>query len=246
MTTLHRIWLVAIGVSIAALGIPAPVGAAPVNLVANGDFSGGISDFGSDYAVTGLGWDPATFTVTDDPALWHPSFVTVGDHTSGTGQMFVGNGSTVPGGTVWKSQTIDVVGGLDYYFEAFVSNVCCDDFLRQSGQSLLDFRLSFNGGLSRSLGIRQTDTMRPGLWSGLSTDWMSEDAGSVTLSLVDLTSIYDANDFAIDDVYFGAGSSLTSPDPVPEPASVLLLLTGLPLARAAYQRRAARQTSRAL
>jgi hypothetical protein len=241
MTALPRNWLIGMGISIAALVTPASVGAAPVNLVNNGDFSSGDTGFSSDYTLnTALGWDPATFTVTNDPALWHPAFVTLGDHTTGTGEMFVGNGSTVPGSTVWQSQTIDVVGGLDYYFEAFVSNVCCDNFLRSSGQSMLDFRLSFNGGPTRSLGTRATDTLSPGLWEGLSTDWMSQEAGNVTLSLVDLTSIYDANDFAIDDVYFGSETSLV---PAPEPASVILLLTGLPLARAAYRRRVAKQTS---
>ena len=242
MTTPPRACIVLIGISLAVLSTATPVGAAPVNLVNNGDFSGGNAGFVSDYALNpGLGWDPATFTVTNDPALWHPAFVTLGDHTTGTGQMFVGNGSTVAGRTVWQSQTIDVTGDLDYYFEAFVSNVCCDNFLRSSGQSLLDFRLSFNGGPSLSLGARATNTMTPGLWEGLSTQWMSQEAGNVTLSLVDLTSFYDANDFAIDDVYFGSETTL---DPVPEPASVILLLTGLPLACAAYRRRIAKQTLR--
>lgn len=240
MTALPRICIVGIAISLATLATPPPVAAGPVNLVYNGDFSGGDVGFVSDYALNpALGWDPATFTVTNDPALWHPSFVTLGDHTTGTGQMFLGNGSTVAGRTVWQSQTIDVAEGLDYYFEAFVSNICCDNFLRSSGQSLLDFRLSFNGGPTRSLGTRATDTLNPGLWAGLSTEWTSEEAGNVTLSLVDLTSIYDANDFAIDDVYFGSETSL---DPVPEPATVILLLSGLPLARAAYRRRIAKQT----
>ena len=241
MTALPRIYIVGLGISLAALGTPTSVGAAPVNLVNNGDFSGGNTGFGSDYVRNPeLGWDPATFTITDDPALWHPSFITLGDHTTGTGRMFVGNGSTAQGSTVWQSQTIDVAAGLDYYFEAFVSNVCCDNFLRTNGESMLDFRLSFNGGPARSLGIRATDTLRPGLWEGLSTQWLSQEGGSVTLSLVDLTSIYDANDFALDDVYFGSETTL---DPVPEPATVILLLTGLPLARAAYRRRIERQTS---
>ncbi len=241
MTALPRICIVGLGISLAALVTPTSVGAAPVNLVNNGDFSGGNTGFGSDYTLNPtLGWDPATYTVTDNPALWHPAFVTLGDHTTGTGKMFVGNGSTSTGSTVWQSQTIDVAAGLDYYFEAFVSNVCCDNFIRTGGQSMLDFRLSFNGGPARSLGIRATDTLRPGLWDGLSTQWMSQEVGTVTLSLVDLTSIYDANDFAIDDVYFGSETTI---DPIPEPASVLLLLTGLPLARAAYRRRIAKQTS---
>lgn len=239
MTALPRIYIVGIAISLATLAAPTPVDAGPVNLVYNGDFSGGNLGFESEYALTQqLGWDPATFTVTDDPALWHPAFTSVGDHTTGTGGMFVGNGSTVPGRTVWQSQTIDVAGGLDYYFEAFVSNVCCDNWLRSSGQSLLDFRLSFNGGPTRSLGTRATDSLSPGLWNGLSTEWTAEEAGNVTLSLVNLTSIYDANDFAIDDVYFGSETTL---DPVPEPATLLLLLTGLPVARAAYRRRIAKQ-----
>lgn len=238
MTALSRTSIAAIGLAV-SLGVSRAAGAGPVNLVDNGDFSAGLVGFGSDYADTpSTGWNPATYTVTSDPGLWHPAFVDIGDHTTGTGLMFVGNGSTTLGSTVWRSESISVASGQEYYFEAFVNNVCCDNFLRTNGQSILDFTVAFNGGPAFSLGTRATDIQRPGVWQGLSTDWIAPTSGTVVLSLANLTPDYDANDFAIDDVYFGNETSLP---PVPEPATLALLLGGLPIARAAYKRRAARR-----
>lgn len=237
MAAFPRIAILSIVTTLAALLHSPGVMASPINLVTNGDFSAGYSGFDSDYTRTLTdGWDPNTFTVTNDPGLWHPTFASIGDHTTGSGMMFVGNGSTTLGGRVWESDSIDVFDGQQYYFEAFVSNVCCTDFIRDHGQSVLDFRIAFNGGPWQSLGVRETDTLLPGLWNGLSTEWIAPSAGSVSLRLINLSSAYDANDFAMDDVYFGGESTVT-----PEPATLLLILGGLPLARAAQRRRAARE-----
>ena len=233
MLALSRIASLSIGLTFIALVLPTGVLASPINLVSNGDFSGSFAGFESDYTqdLTN-GWDPATYTVSSDPGLWHPTFVSIGDHTTGNGLMFVGNGSTTLGSRVWESDSISVLEGQQYFFEAFVANVCCTDFIRDRGQSVLDFRIAFNGGPWTSLGIRETDTLMPGLWNGLSTRWTSSGAGTVSLRLIDLNSAYDANDFALDDVYFGEESTVT-----PEPATILLLLTALPLAHAARRRR---------
>jgi hypothetical protein len=239
MTALTRVGALGIGLAVAIVGTATVASAAPVNLVTNGDFSNGESGFASEYLWNStLGYDPGVYTVSNDPALWHPNFIHLGDHTTGTGMMFIGNGSTTPAQTVWQSEAIDVEADLKYYFEAYATNVCCTDFIRPDGQSVLNFTLAFNGGPIISLGTRSTNGGEPGIWEGLSTNWISPGAGTVVLSLVDFDSRYDANDFAIDDVYFGAESTV-----VPEPATIVLILTGLPLARAAYRRRPKRQAT---
>jgi hypothetical protein len=237
MTAVLRQAGLAVFLVMLVLGSSGTASAGPLNLVSNGDFSGGASGFGSDYSLTpGYGYDPSSFTVTDDPALWHPSFADIGDHTSGNGLMYVGNGSIAQGQTVWQSGPISVASGQQYFFEAFVANVCCTDFNRPNGQSVMNFLLTFNGGPTISLGTRSTDPMRAGMWQGLSTDWQSFGDGTVVLSLQNENSAYDANDFALDDLYFGTETSLS---PVPEPASMVLLGTGLlGLARVAQKRRA--------
>lgn len=240
MKSFVRSGIFGIGLIIATIGAVAQADAAPLNLVTNGDFSSGDVGFDSDYeSRPGLGWDPGTYTVTENPADWHPYFVSLGDHTTGSGSMFVGNGSTTPGETFWQSGPIDVADGQHYYFEAFVANVCCNEFVNQNADSILTFALTFNGGPTISLGTRTTPSTA-GVWEGLSTEWLSVGAGTVVLSLANQSPIYSGNDFALDDIYFGSETSLS---PVPEPATLALLLSGIPLAQAARRRRAARQAA---
>ena len=67
--------------------------------------------------------------------------------------MMIVNGSPLDGALVWKSQSIAVSAATNYFFEAFVNNVCCENFSFGPGsESILDFSLSFNGGDLTSLG----------------------------------------------------------------------------------------------
>ena len=215
--------------------------AAPVNLVSNGDFELGNTGFASDYAfVPGANSDEGQYTVRSNPSPWNPWFVSIGDHTSGTGLMYVGNGSPVAGAVVWQSSAIAVTGSTTYFFEAFVNNVCCQ---APGSESILEFSLSFNGGAAESLGTITTDLALAGTWEGLSTDWTSGASGSVVLSLINQNTVRGGNDFAIDDVFFGT-ESIVNPEqvnleqtPVPVPATIGLLSLGLVAVIAARRRK---------
>ncbi len=90
----------------------------PVNLVENGDFEAGNVGFDTDYTyhdptVTGGSalWGEFLYTIGTDPYLYHsnwgPGF---GDHTPGTGNMMIVNGTpsdTDPKGLVW-GQTVSL------------------------------------------------------------------------------------------------------------------------------------------
>src|SRR5688572_15993709 len=103
--------------------------AAP-NLVTNGDFEAGNTGFTSDYTYFPAdGWAPEIYTVGSNPIAWHPLWVSVGDHTTGAGQMFLANGATTLGQTVWQSGLINIASDTDYFFEAFVMSVCCNDLV---------------------------------------------------------------------------------------------------------------------
>jgi len=196
---------------------------APINLVPNGDFEAGNSQFTSDYAfMPTANTVEGEYTVRSDPFPWNTSFVSVGDHTSGTGQMMVANGSAIPGAVVWQSQAIAVTAATNYFFEAFVNNVCCDGFTFGPGsESILEFSISQDGGTPISLGTITTNLALAGTWEGLSTQYLAGTAGSVVLSLINQNTNVGGNDFAIDDVFFGVEST------VPEPQVVLLLGFGL-------------------
>ena len=105
------------------------------NLVPNGDFESGNTQFGSDYTFSpASNTAAAQYTIRTDPFPWNPFFISAGDHTSGSGNMFVGNGAPAEE-RVWFSSAIPVMPDTDYFFESWVMNVCCNPGLGQSDPS---------------------------------------------------------------------------------------------------------------
>ena len=202
------------------------VAAAPRNFVYNGDFEAGNFQFTSDYTFRpGGNFTEGEYTVSYNPVLWNVNFVSIGDHTSGSDRMMVANGSPVSGAVVWKSQSISVVAATNYFFEAFVNNVCCQGFTFGPGsESILEFSLRQDGGAAISLGTITTNLALAGTWEGLSTQYLSSTPGFVELSLINRNTNRGGNDFAVDDVFFGTESTVI---PVPEPQTIILVGIGL-------------------
>jgi hypothetical protein len=217
----------------AALLFAGPAHALPINFVPNGNFEAGNTLFTSDYT-----FNPASntaegqYTVRTNPFPWNPEFISTGDHTSGTGMMMVANGSPVSGAVVWRSGSIAVTAATNYFFEAFVNNVCCQHLNFGPGsESILEFSLSLNGAAPVSLGTITTKLSLAGTWEGLSTQFLANSAGTVVLSLINRNTNAGGNDFAIDDVFFGTQSTVAA---LPEPLTLSLLgvaLAGLGVSR---------------
>jgi hypothetical protein len=211
----HRLIQPLLAVAVAAA---AASSALATNLVVNGDFEGGNTGFTSDYSFAGGNTTEAQYTVRSNPYPWNSQFISAADHTSGSGLMYVGNGSP-RSELVWQSASIAVTPNTDYFFEAFVMNVCCSSPLPGNTPSILEFSVS--GLLTESLGTATTNLASAGTWEGLSKTWNSGSNTTVTLSLINRNTGVAGNDFAIDDINFGTTSI------VPEPATPTLLIAGL-------------------
>jgi hypothetical protein len=195
------------------------------NLVANGDFESGNASFTSGYVFSPDGNSTeGQYTVRSNPFPWNGLFISAADHTSGSGLMYVGNGSPIDGSVVWASGPIAVAQNTDYFFEAFVMNVCCSGPFPGNSPSILEFSVA--GLATESLGTATTDIALAGTWEGLSKSWNSGLNTSVTLSLINRNTALAGNDFAIDDVFLGTTSTVPA---VPEPETYALMLAGLGL-----------------
>jgi len=196
-----------------------------VNLIPNGDFELGATGFSSDYTNSpASNTDEGQYTVRTDPYPWNPNFVSVGDHTTGTGQMLVVNGAPIADQVVWQSGPIGITSATDYFFEAFVMNVCCNPNY-QGGNSppVLTFSISLDGGLPIVLNTLSIPLVPPGVWNGLSTSFNSGTATSAVLYLINANTERAGNDFAVDDVSLSTQSIVNS---VPEPGTWMMMLLG--------------------
>lgn len=189
-------------------GIPDDAAKPPVqNLVPNGDFSAGNTQFFTDYSYAGFNTLEGEYTVGTDPRAFNGNLLMVGDHTTTDGLMFIGNGKATPD-RVWYSGPIAVSPQTLYYFEAWVMNACCSppygDGVNPVGPSELSFYAN-----DQLLGTRTSKLL--GVWEGLSTTWDSAGATSVTLKLVNANTQPSGNDFGVDDVFLGIESSVNPP-----------------------------------
>lgn len=79
-----------------------------INLINNGDFESGNSNFSSNYTYSpGNLWPEGVYDVLADPSTAHSNFAACNDHTSGGGQMMAVNGNAVPNQNVW-CQTVSI------------------------------------------------------------------------------------------------------------------------------------------
>ncbi|MGQ9789620.1 MAG: PEP-CTERM sorting domain-containing protein [Armatimonadota bacterium] len=197
-----RLWAIAMGVFL--LSGPRVYA---VNLIVNGDFEAGNTGFTTDYThdstppMSGLGY----YAIGTNPKTWNNLWASYGDHTSGSGKMFIADGYTVGDKTVWQ-QTVTVASNTPYIFSYWAAN--------PYSQSPPKLRAFING-------VQIGDLQLPsqtGQWVKFETVWNSGAATSATIRLVDLVTAGIGNDFTLDDISLQA---------VPEPATIWLLTTGI-------------------
>ena len=165
------------------------------NLVVNGNFSNGNTGFFTNYTYgTGGSWGllslEGQYAISTNPQLTHTNFVSCGDHTSGTGQMMVINGSATLNMSIW-CQTVAVTPNTNYIFSAWFTSVT------PSNPAVLNFNINGNqiGGA-----VSVSSTLCS--WQNFYQTWNSGANTSATICMKNLNTAPSGNDFAIDDIYF--------------------------------------------
>jgi hypothetical protein len=214
---MKTLWLVLVGcIALAASGA-----SALPNLVVNGDFEAGNTGFASDYLFSSASAGQGQYFVGANAQSWNHRLIANPDHAQGDGgMMLLGNGAATAAAVWFSSDVIPVASDTDYFFEAWVMNLCCRPGTLGNGADPVEPSvLSFYAN-DELLGTRASSEL--GVWEPLSTIWSSGSATSVLLRLVNSNTAYAGNDFAIDDIFLGTESSI-----VPEPMTALLVLAGL-------------------
>lgn len=195
--------------SLLTLAILAIGGIAGAVSITNGDFEAGNTGFTSGYAYvapTGntVMYPQGVYTVATNPVDVHNLFASMGDHTSGSGNMMVINGEN--GNTqVWSQVLTGLNVGWIYKVKGFASSVHPDS----PGKLIWDV-----DGTQIGSQLNLTSTVNQ--WEEMSATFTATST-SQTLSIINLNPAFQGNDFALDDLSIEA---------VPEPGTIAALGLG--------------------
>lgn len=159
------------------------------NLVVNGNFDVGNSGFTSGYNYVSLNSTEGQYFVGANPNGWNNAFSNCNDHAGAGGMMLV-NGSPQSGVAVW-TQTITVVPNTMYEFSTWLQT------LFSPNPAKLQF--SINGNM---LGNVITASASTCAWTRFNTDWNSGSNTTAVISVVNVNTAVNGNDFALDDISF--------------------------------------------
>lgn len=157
------------------------------NLVNNGSFTGGNSGFSSQYIYTTSNNTEGQYFVGSNPPAWNSLFSNCTDHTTGTGNMLLVNGSPQPDVKVW-CQSLAVLPNTNYEFSAWVQSVFPDN------PAKLQFSIN---------GIQVGNIFTAGSvcsWQRYGASWSSGNSTTANICIENKNTVIWGNDFALDDI----------------------------------------------
>lgn len=167
-------------------------------LVVNGNFSSGNTGFTTSYNLnqSANGLVPEGNYAVGTNANFHHSNFWGPDHTTGTGNYLMVNGSTSATPAVVWQQTVAVTPNTTYYLSAWARSL-------NNVAPYAQLRFNVNGtqvGTTAVLTAGASSNSGPFTWTRFYATWSSGSNTSVTLSVVNLQSSAGGNDFGLDDI----------------------------------------------
>lgn len=211
--------------ALAATALATPAAAA--ELVTNGNFSAGLTGFNTTYSTTNNPPQGQIIITTNPSLLCGSCFVSIGDHTTGTGNMLFADGASANTGAFW-SQSFAVAANSNYLFSFWATNAGTTGPLPVLRASINGANVITNAVLGPSTGNTATT------WNQYTANFSSGANTAVTLALFDDTIEFFYNDFAVDDISFVGPAAAMG---VPEPSTWAMLIAGIGLVGAGLRRR---------
>jgi gliding motility-associated-like protein len=165
----------------------------------NGNFSLGNTGFTSQYTNNQFSiWNEGTYAVGPNPNAVHANFGTWGDHTTGTGNYMIVNGSVLPNRTIWQ-QTVTFPGGAQVTMSYWVLSLALPPG---------SLRVMVNGAQA---GTAQAAPSSIGTWSLRTQTFTAPANGVCIIALQAVTTAGSGNDFGLDDISFSYACTASKP-----------------------------------
>lgn len=169
----------------------------PQNHIINGDFEAGNTGFTSDYTYGSAA--VGTYQVAPDPNVFNSGHFG-SDHTSGTGNFLIADGSTNAFNAAW-CQTVTIQPNTDYDLSLWANNIT--DAAVNVNDPII--QITINGLPVCGFGGTPLPEV-PDVWVNIACTWNSGGNTSANICIRSLNTSVVGNDFGIDDITF------TTPD----------------------------------
>ena len=170
-----------------------------LNLLTNSSFESGNTGFITDYNyVTGSTYTAQSYSVQVNPNNQNSYFTSCGDHTTGTGKMMVVDGGLSVTARIW-SQTITVIPNANYTFSYWIQ-----DLSQNPDSHPAYIKTLINGSSIGAIAESPLVGLPCGQWAQKLYVWNSGANTTAQIAMYDTTTFAAGNDFALDDISFGA------------------------------------------